>query len=99
MSINRVNISGNLTRDPELRATAVSYTHLDVYKRQLRTRPSRWLRPMAMSGWTARSSSRVRRPLQPWLSPVVTLRPLRSSQMCIRDSPHAEYARSVGDEV
>ena len=40
MSINRVNISGNLTRDPELRATAsgtqvpVSYTHLDVYKRQ-----------------------------------------------------------------
>ena len=29
MSINRVNISGNLTRDPELRATTE-----DVYKRQ-----------------------------------------------------------------
>ena len=37
--MNKIVICGRLTKDPELRTTnngteAVSYTHLDVYKRQ-----------------------------------------------------------------
>ena len=64
MSINRVNISGNLTRDPELRATSSGTQVLSfgvaVNDRRRNPQTGDW--EDYRTSWTARCSAPVRRP-------------------------------------